>query len=157
APGELYIGGVGVGRGYHRRPELTAERFIPNPFSRTPAARLYRTGDLARYQPDMQIEYLSRRDQQVKIRGFRIEPGEIEAALRQFPGIEDVLVHASEDHGGEKQLISYLIYDHEPAPEHAQLREFLGQRLPHYMAPAAFVALQRWPLTPNGKVDRRAL
>jgi len=156
-PGELHIGGVGLARGYHKRPELTAEKFISNPFSTAPGARLYRTGDLARFLPSGVIEFLGRLDDQVKIRGFRIELGEIETVLRAHPQIQDVLVMAREDQPGEKRLVAYLIARGQPVPTVCELREFLLKKLPEYMVPATFVALSSFPLTPNGKIDRKAL
>jgi len=153
--GELVIGGAGVARGYHRRPELTAERFIPDPFAREPGARLYRTGDLARYLPDGNLEFLGRADHQVKIRGFRVELGEIEAVLGQYPGVREAVVVLRSD-GGDARLCGYLAST-AAAIEISELRGFLRQRLPEYMVPSAFVVLDALPLTPNGKVDRRAL
>jgi amino acid adenylation domain-containing protein/non-ribosomal peptide synthase protein (TIGR01720 family) len=151
--GELYLGGVQVGRGYLNRPELTAERFVPDPFSAVAGSRLYRTGDLVRLLWDGSIEYLGRIDHQVKIRGFRIELGEIEDALSQHPGVQDVVVIAREDDLPERRLVAYVVGTAE-APE---LRSFLKGRLPEHMVPSAFVALDRLPLSPNGKLERRAL
>jgi amino acid adenylation domain-containing protein len=155
--GELHIGGVGLARGYLNRPELTAEKFIPNPFSEEPGARLYKTGDLVRYLPDGNLEFLGRIDHQVKIRGFRIELGEIETVLGQHPSVRDVVVLAREDSPGEKRLVAYLVVEEEPGPTTAELRSFLKEKLPDYMVPSAFVVLEAFPLTPNGKVDRKAL
>lgn len=155
-PGELHIAGVGLTRGYHNRPELTAEKFIPNPFSEELGGRLYRTGDVARYGPDGNIEFIGRLDQQVKLRGYRIELGEIETRLIEHPAIEDVVVLARESNSGDKQLVAYVVAKG-TAPESASLREFLKTRLPEYMLPSAFVFLKAFPLTPNGKVDRKAL
>jgi amino acid adenylation domain-containing protein len=155
--GELYIGGDGLARGYLKRLELTAEKFIVNPFSREPEARLYKTGDLARYLPNGDIEFLGRIDHQVKIRGFRIELGEIEAVLRQHHAVNESVVVAREDVLGDKRLVAYLVPTQEPAPTVSQLRNFLKEKLPEYMVPAAFVVLKTMPLTPNGKVNRRAL
>ncbi len=156
-PGELYIGGVGVARGYLNRPELTAERFILDPFSAEDGARLYKTGDLARYLPDGNIEYLGRIDHQVKLRGFRIELGEVEAVLQQYAGVRDTVVLLREDGPGDKRLVAYVAARGEAVPGPAELRRFLSERLPEYMVPQAFVLLDELPLTPNGKVDRRAL
>ena len=154
--GELCVGGVGLARGYLNRPDLTAEKFIPDPFSQQPGARLYRTGDLVRWLPNGNIQFLGRIDQQVKVRGFRIEPGEIEAVLREIPGVKDVIVLAREDIPGDKRLVAYLVCD-EPKPSVQALREKLSAQLPDYMVPSAFVFLEAMPLTPNGKIDRRAL
>jgi amino acid adenylation domain-containing protein len=162
-PGELYIGGVQVARGYHRRPDLTAEKFVPDPFSHPegtrPGARLYRSGDLARFRDDGAIEYLGRLDQQVKLRGFRIELGEIEAVLRQHPAVRDAVVILREDQPGDKRLVAYLVEEQGAGGESraAELRQLLQQQLPEYMLPSAFVVLDEFPLTPNGKLDRRAL
>ncbi len=152
--GELYIGGAGVCRGYLNRPELTAERFVPDPFNTEPGARLYRTGDVARYRAGGVIEYLGRLDQQVKVRGFRIEPGEIEAVLSRHPNVrEAVVVVRSED--DEKRLVAYVCGELEAAA--TELRNYLKQRLPEYMIPAAFVVLDKLPLNDSGKVDRKRL
>ena len=155
--GNLYIGGVGLARGYLNRPDLTAEKFIPDPFGAKPGARLYRTGDLARHLPDGSIEFLGRADHQVKIRGFRIELGEIESALRQHPAVRESIVVAEEDATGEKRLVAYVVGKRGLPPTSNELRNFLKAKLPEYMVPAAFVALEALPLTANGKVDRRAL
>jgi amino acid adenylation domain-containing protein len=156
--GELYVGGEGVTRGYLRQPELTAQKFIPDPFSREIGARLYRTGDLARFLPDGRIEFLGRLDHQVKIRGFRIELGEIEAALAECPAVRQSVVVAAEELAGvDKRLVAYVVLSEEAAPSAEELRNRLKQRLPHYMIPSIFVALKLLPLTPNGKIDRRAL
>ncbi len=156
-PGEIYIGGAGVSRGYLNRPELTAERFVPDPFSEMPGARMYKTGDLARYLPDGQIEFIGRVDFQVKIRGFRIELGEIEAELLQHPAVKDAVVVARGQKAGEKMLVAYFIPEADKKVEPQELRDFIKNRLPDYMVPAAYVAMEKFPLTPNGKVNRRAL
>jgi aspartate racemase len=154
-PGQLHIGGPGVARGYLRRPELTAEKFIPDPFSQQQGARLYRTGDLVRYLPDGNIEFLGRTDFQVKIRGFRVELGEIEAVLEKHPSVAEAIVVAREV-DGEKRLAGYVVPSR-PKPSHSELRRFLKNQLPEYMVPGDLVFLESFPLTPNGKVDRRAL
>jgi amino acid adenylation domain-containing protein len=156
-PGELYIGGVGLARGYLNRPDLTAEKFIPSPFSREPGARLYRTGDLARYRPDGNIEFLGRLDHQLKIRGFRVELGEIEAALGQHLAVQQAVVLAPDEGARERRLVAYVVASHLPAPTVSELRAFLKPKLPDYMIPSAFVFLQALPLSPSGKVDRHAL
>ncbi|MBW4457213.1 MAG: amino acid adenylation domain-containing protein [Nostoc indistinguendum CM1-VF10] len=156
-PGELYIGGAGLAWGYLNRPDLTAERFILNPFSQKTEARLYKTDDLVRYLPDGNIEYLGRIDQQVKIRGFLIDLGEIEAVLGQHPALQEAVVMAREDVPGNKRLVAYVVPHLKSAPTFSDLRRFLKKKLPEYMMPATFVMLQALPLTPNGKVDRRAL
>jgi amino acid adenylation domain-containing protein/non-ribosomal peptide synthase protein (TIGR01720 family) len=155
APGELYIGGVGLARGYLRRAELTAERFIPDPYATRGGERLYRTGDVGRYTKDGEIEYLCREDEQVKIRGYRIELGEIETALLAQPCVRACAVVAREDKPGHKRLVAYIVPEGEWGA--AALREALGASLPEYMMPSAFVSLDTLPLTPNGKLDRRAL
>ena len=177
--GELHISGAGLARGYLRRPELTAEKFIPNPFSNEPGARLYKTGDLARYLPDGNIEFLGRIDQQVKIRGFRVESGEIEAVLCQHAGVREAVVVARDEEvenaecgsrmaedqkskienlkSAEKRLVAYVVPHQEQTLAVHELRSFLKQKLPEYMVPSAFVFLDALPLTPNGKVDRRSL
>jgi amino acid adenylation domain-containing protein len=156
-PGALYVGGSGLARGYLNRPELTAERFIPHPYSTNPGARLYQTGDLARYRSDGDIEYLGRIDQQVKIRGFRIELGEIEAVMRSHPAISDVVVVAREDEPGEKRLVGYFVAAPDLALTIDDLRSYLKETLAEYMIPTSFVVLDHMPLTPQGKVDRKAL
>lgn len=156
-PGELFIGGVGLARGYLNRPDLTAERFIPHPFSSAPGERLYRTGDAARYLPNGDIELLGRLDQQIKLRGFRIELGEIETALNQHPAVNQAVVIVHQDAPGNERLVAYMVADRAAIPPTAELRGFLKQYLPDYMVPSAFVQLEAFPLTPNGKIDRRAL
>ena len=155
--GELHIGGVSLARGYLNLPELTAERFIPNPFSSEPGSRLYKTGDLARYLPDGDIEYLGRGDYQVKIRGFRIELGEIEAALAKHPSVRQAIVTIHEGAAGEKRLVSYVVAQSAYVPTAIELRNFLKEKLPEHMVPATFLLLDSFPLTLNGKVDRQAL
>jgi amino acid adenylation domain-containing protein len=156
-PGELHVGGSGLSRGYLHRPDLTAERFIPHPYSQKSGSRLYRTGDLARYLANGEIEYLGRIDQQVKIRGFRIELGEIEAVMRSHPAIREAEVMAREDELGEKHLVGYLVPTMEMTLTIDDLRHYLKEQLPEYMVPSAFVALEQMPLTAQGKVDRKAL
>jgi amino acid adenylation domain-containing protein len=156
-PGELHIAGAGLARGYFKRPELTAEKFIPHPFSNESGARLYKTGDLACYLPDGNIEFLGRSDHQVKVRGFRIELGEIEVLLSQHPAVRDTVVLAREETPGDKRLVAYIVTAQAEAPPASDLREFLRHRLPDYTIPSSFVFLEALPLTPNGKVDRRAL
>jgi len=154
--GEVYIGGVGVGRGYLNRPDLTAEKFIPNPFSQE-TRRLYKTGDLARYLPNGEIEYIGRIDYQVKVRGFRIELGEIETLIIQHPGIQETVVVVRDDSGDSQRIVAYIVPQKEQTLTIAELRQFLELKLPNYMVPAAFVMLEALPLTPNSKVDRKAL
>ncbi|RLD14271.1 non-ribosomal peptide synthetase, partial [candidate division KSB1 bacterium] len=156
-PGELFIGGVALARGYLNRPDLTAERFVPNPFASRPGERLYRTGDLVRFLPDGNLEFLGRIDKQVKIRGFRVELGEIEAAIQRQEGVIDVVVHAVKLTGNETQLAAYLIVKNRNQFDTKKLREQLKQILPDYMVPAAFIILDEFPLTPNGKINYRAL
>ncbi len=183
-PGELLIGGIGLAQGYFHRPELTAERFIPHPFSTEPGVRLYRTGDMARFLPDGTIEFLGRNDQQVKLRGFRIEPGEIEMVLKQHPAVNDAAVVVREDPSGEMRLVSYIVSKQLVAPDNdvelwpsvaeyfvyddvlyngtpqlavSELRHYLQKRLPDYMVPSSFVMIDALPLTSNGKVNRSAL
>ncbi|HSS52516.1 MAG TPA: amino acid adenylation domain-containing protein, partial [Thermoanaerobaculia bacterium] len=158
ATGEVWIGGRGVARGYFRRPGLTAERFVPDPLSGEPGARLYRTGDLARLRPDGLLDHLGRIDFQVKLRGHRIELGEIEATLRRHPAVSEAVVLLREDRPGDQRLSAYLgLAPETAAPPGAELRQALGERLPDYMVPAAFVFLPALPLNANGKVDRKAL
>ncbi|HYG24753.1 MAG TPA: amino acid adenylation domain-containing protein [Verrucomicrobiae bacterium] len=155
--GELFIGGAGVARGYLNRPELTAQKFIANPFPDVPSEKLYRTGDLVRMREDGELEFVGRVDEQVKIRGYRIELGEIESALRSHPGLKEAVVVAREDAPGKKRLVAYYI-PREGASLHVNdVRHFLKDRLPSYMVPATFVPLEALPMTPGGKVDRKAL
>jgi len=159
-PGELHIGGAGLARGYLNRPELTDEKFICDPFSDEPGARLYRTGDLVRYLPDGTIEFLGRLDQQVKLRGFRIEPGEIEVVLGHHPAVREALVLVNEGSRKEKRLVAYIVQQQDqPAKQltASELRDFLKEQFPAYMVPSDYVFIEAIPITPNGKVDRRAL
>ncbi|MGZ5015804.1 MAG: non-ribosomal peptide synthetase, partial [Methylobacter sp.] len=153
-PGELHIGGIGLGRGYLKRPGLTAEKFIPNPFEQN-GSRLYKTGDLVRYRPDGNIDYLGRIDHQVKIRGFRIELGEIEARLLEIPAVKEAVVIAREDQPGDKRLAAYLVAADSIDVEALKAR--LKDTLPDYMIPGAFVLLDSMPLSANGKLDRKRL
>lgn len=156
-PGELHISGGGVAKGYLNRPELTAQKFIPNLFSNEPSDRLYKTGDLARYLPDGNIEFLGRSDHQVKLRGYRIELTEIEALLLQHPLVREAVVIVREDDSGNKRLVAYVVSKQTLVPAKGELQSFLKQKLPEYMIPTTFVMLDTLPLTPNGKVDRRNL
>jgi amino acid adenylation domain-containing protein len=156
-PGELCVGGVGLARGYLGRPDLTAERFVPDPWSRDPGARLYRTGDLVRLLPSGDLEFLGRIDHQVKVRGYRVELREVEATLTLHPEVAEAVVEAREDIPGEQRLAAYVVLHGSGAPPDADLRAFLRERLPDYMVPAHVVFLPALPLTPSGKVDRRAL
>lgn len=155
--GELHIAGAGLARGYMGRPDLTAEKFIPNPFGAEPGSRMYKSGDLARYLPDGNIEYLGRIDHQVKIRGFRIELGEIETVLRSVPGVREAVVLAREDSLGDKRLVAYVVVEDKENVERSTLRHQLSRLLPEYMVPAQYVFLDQFPLTPNGKLNRKAL
>jgi amino acid adenylation domain-containing protein len=153
-PGELHIGGDGVARGYLNRPELTQEKFIEDPFG---GARLYKTGDVARYHPGGAIECLGRNDFQIKLRGHRIDLGEIESVLRRFPNVCEAVVLLREDERGQKRLVAYLQRSAHPSPDAGMLQQFLKAKLPDYMMPSAFVVLDKFPLTPNGKINRKAL
>ena len=155
--GELYLGGAGLGRGYLDQPALTAEKFLPDPFSGEPGRRLYRTGDLVRYLSNGEIEYLGRNDQQLKLRGFRIELGEIEAVLEQHAGVKTAVVTLYEGARGQSCLLGYVVVTPESLPSNNELRSYLKARLPDYMVPQMFMVLDALPLLPNGKVDRRAL
>jgi len=154
--GELYIGGAGLARGYEKRPGLTAERFLPHPFATEPGERVYKSGDLTRYREDGTVEFINRADHQIKIRGFRVELGEIEAAAAGQPGVADAVVVYREDHG-LKHLVAYLIPSEGAEIETYKVREHLELELPEYMVPTAYVVMQAFPLTPNGKVDRKNL
>ncbi|MFP5260531.1 MAG: amino acid adenylation domain-containing protein [Blastocatellia bacterium] len=156
-PGEIYVGGAGLARGYLGNPALTAERFVPDPFSRTPGARLYKSGDLARHRAEGDMEYIGRVDNQVKIRGFRIELGEVEAVLAAHPDVRETVVTVYQGAPGEKRLAAYVVPAQGRTVEARDLREFVSRRLPDYMLPSALVMLGAMPLTINGKVDRRAL
>jgi acyl carrier protein len=153
--GEIYIGGVGVARGYRNEPELTAARFVPSPFQ--PGARLYKTGDLARCLADGRIAFIGRSDDQIKIRGFRIEPNEIVAALNDVPGVAASAVVASEVGGGDKRLVAYVVLGADAQPTKSGLQEALQSRLPEYMVPAVFVRVDALPVGLHGKIDRGAL
>ncbi len=156
-PGELYIGGLGLGEGYLNRPDLTALRFIPNPYSLEVGARLYKTGDLGRYLKDGTIEFIGRSDYQVKIRGFRIELAEIEAMLAQYPSVQQVAAVARDSESGQKYLAAYVVPSQESTCKVEELRSYLRAKLPEYMVPSTFVILKALPLTPSGKLDRQAL
>lgn len=156
-PGEIYISGEGIARGYLNQPAITSEKFIPHPFSQKPGMRLYKTGDLARYLSDGNIEFLGRIDNQVKIRGFRIELGEIEALLNHHPGVQETVVIAREDVPGNKRLVAYVVPQPKSATTVNELRNFVKEKLPDFMVPSAVVLLKELPLSPNGKVDRKAL
>lgn len=156
-PGELYVGGAGLARGYLNRPDLTDERFIANPFSKDSTSKLYKTGDLVRYLPDGNLEFLGRVDDQVKIRGLRIELGEIETLLRGHPRLANAAVAAQRQANGDPRLVAYLVAENEDLPASVELRDYLKSRLPEYMVPSIFVALESLPMLPNGKLNRRAL
>jgi acyl carrier protein len=154
--GEIYAAGDGLARGYHNRPELTAERFLPNPFSPDASGRLYKTGDLGRFLPDGNLEYLGRADSQVKIRGIRIELGEIESVLGEHPLVQEAVV-AVHGQGEAQQLVAYVVGVNGQPPATVELRRFLKSRVPDYLIPSSFVPLAKFPLLPNGKIDRKAL
>jgi acyl carrier protein len=155
-PGELYIGGLGLARGYLHRPDLTAERFIPDPFSDSPGARLYRSGDLARYLSDGEIEFLGRIDEQVKVRGYRVEPAEIEAVLNEHRTVRSSVVLPRKDARGESSLVAYFVAS-EQTLSISDLRSYLRTKLPEHLVPSRFAILENLPLTPNGKIDTQAL
>lgn len=155
--GEIYVGGAGLARGYRNRPDLTAERFVPNPFSQAPGARLYRTGDLGRWLPNGEIAFLGRVDEQVKVRGYRVEPSEVSTVLGQHPAVQTSLVVATDDAPGEIQLVAYLVLSVGATVNATALREHLRQRIPDYMIPASFVVIPSLPVTEQGKVNRAAL
>jgi amino acid adenylation domain-containing protein len=157
-PGEIHVGGLGLARGYLRRPALTAERFVPDPFGGEPGARLYRTGDLGRHLPDSRLEFLERLDSQVKLRGYRVELGEIEAQVARLPGVREAAVQVREDRPGDSRLVAYVaLADGAPPPGISDLRDFLVRQLPEFMIPTALVVLAALPLSPSGKLDRGAL
>jgi acyl-CoA synthetase (AMP-forming)/AMP-acid ligase II len=155
--GELYVGGPALARGYLNQPALTAAKFIPHPFSDQPGARLYKTGDMARYLPDGNVEFMRRLDYQVKVRGFRIELEEIESVLSRHEGVREALVAAYESAPGEKHLIAYIVPSQSAPPSVQELQQLIREHLPAYMLPAAFIILEAFPLSPNGKIDRKAL
>jgi acyl-CoA synthetase (AMP-forming)/AMP-acid ligase II len=161
-PGEIFIGGLGVVRGYLKRADTTAEKFIPNPFGERAGERLYRTGDLGRYMPSGEIEFMGRLDYQVKLRGYRIELGEIESALAEHPSVQESVVAVRDDESGDKRLVAYLVPFAGSAETTSQLsinelRNYLKDKLPEYMIPATFMTLDALPLTSNGKLNRAAL
>ena len=154
--GELHIGGIGLARGYLNRPKLTAEKFIPDPFSEELGARLYKSGDIARIMADGNVDFLGRFDHQTKIRGFRIEPGEVETVLREHPDVKDAIVIARKSSTGDNQLVAYFLPGDRLIPSTSELSRFMREKLPNYMIPSAFVELEAFPLSPNGKIDRKA-
>ncbi|GLV55542.1 hypothetical protein KDH_23860 [Dictyobacter sp. S3.2.2.5] len=155
--GELYIGGVGVARGYQGRADLTAERFVPDPFSQVPGSRLYKTGDLVHMLPGGDLVYLGRNDQQIKLHGFRIEPEEIVAVLTRHPAVRDALVVARENSSGAQQLVAYLLNEADQPVSGEEVQRYLRKNLPEYLVPAAYVFLDEFPIASTGKVDRQAL
>jgi acyl carrier protein len=156
-PGDLYVGGIGLARGYVNRPELTRERFIPNPFGSRPGDRVYKTGDIACYLPDGTLQFLGRTDDQVKVAGVRVELGEIQATLAAHPGVRQAAVITWDAAPGQRRLVAYLTVDPAVPPEPAELRQHLARHLPTYMIPSHVVVLDDFPLNASGKVDRRAL
>jgi acyl-CoA synthetase (AMP-forming)/AMP-acid ligase II/acyl carrier protein len=156
-PGELCIGGDGVARGYWHRPDITAQQFVPHPYSSFPGARMYRTGDIARYRADGTLEWMARKDHQIKLRGYRIELGEIEAVLRQQPHVQEAVVMIRDEGVGDQRLVAYVRLEPGHPFDQAGLRESLQKILPGYMMPWVFVGMEAFPLTPNGKIDRKAL
>ena len=156
-PGQVFVGGVGLARGYQGRAELTAERFIPHPFSERPGARLYKTGDLARYLPDGELDFLGRLDRQVKVRGYRIELGEVENVLVAHRSVSEAVVTTWEDRPGDRRLVAYVVPRDAASYDADAVRRHLHERLPEFMLPSEFVKLDAMPLTPNGKIDRRVL
>jgi amino acid adenylation domain-containing protein len=157
APGEIWLGGAGLTRGYLRQPDLTASRFAPDPFIAEPGARMYRSGDVGRWLPDGNLEFLGRKDHQVKVRGFRVELQEVESVLARHPGVREVAAIVREDVAGRPRLVAYVVGREGNPPSSTELRSFLRQQLPEYMVPSFFISLERMPTTPNGKVDRAAL
>jgi acyl carrier protein len=155
--GEIYIGGSSLARGYRNRPDLSAERFVPDPFSSEPVARLYKTGDLARFLPSGEIAFLGRTDEQVKIRGYRIEPAEIVKVLDEHPAVQTSAVIAREVEPGDKRLVAYLVSEPNSKATHTELRNFVASHLPEYMIPSVFITLDNLPLNSSGKVDRAML
>src|SRR5262249_498487 len=156
-PGEIYLGGDGLAQGYLFQPELTAERFVPDPYSNIPGSRLYRTRDIGRYRSDGEVEYTGRADRRVKVRGMRVDLGEVESVLGRHPALGNVAVTLDTGSPAGERLVAYVVANQTPSPTSGQLREFVAQRLPQHMVPSSFVMLEQMPLTPNGKIDRRRL